>query len=59
MGEGRVGVIDDQLDALFEWHPEGEGVVLGVERVDDAGGSHLSQFPFRLAVDERHDRPPA
>lgn len=39
VGEGGVGVVDGELDAFFEDHAQGEGVVLGFDRVDQTCGS--------------------
>ena len=59
VGEGGVGVVDGELDAFFEHHPEGEGVVLGFQGVDQAGGADLAELAFGLGIDPGHREPPA
>ena len=59
VGERGVGVVDGELDALFEHHPHREGIVLDVDRVDQGGDAHLPQLPFRLGVEPAHRVPPA
>ena len=59
VGERGVGVVDGELDPFLEHQPQGEGVVLNVERVDQGGDAHLSQLPLRLRIEPAHRVPPA
>ena len=59
VGERGVGVVDGELDAFLEHHPEGEGVVLDVEGVDQGRGAHLPQLALGLGVEAAHRDPPA
>ena len=58
---GGVGVVDGELDAFFEHHPQRQRqrLVLGVEGVDQGGQAHLAGFALGLDVDAAHRAPPA
>ena len=42
VGVGGVGVVDGELDAFLEHHPQRERLVLGVKSVDQRRDAYLS-----------------
>ena len=52
-------VVDHEADPFIESKSEGEGLVLGLEGVEERGGAHLAEFAFGLDIDAAHRWPPA
>ena len=59
MRERGVGLVDHEADPFIESKSEGEGLVLGLEGVEERGGAHLAEFAFGLDIDAAHRWPPA
>jgi hypothetical protein len=59
MGERRVGVIDDQPETIFERQADAQGLVLGIDGLQQLARVHLPQFAFGFRVQAAHRVPPA
>lgn len=57
--ERGMSVIDGELDTLFERHPQDERVVVSLERLQQAGSTHLAELVLGLCIQLRHFWPPA
>ena len=58
VGERGVGLVHDQLDPVLERHPQHQGLVLGLDRLQQRGRAHLAQLPLGLDIDPGHRAPP-
>lgn len=51
-------IIDSELEAFRERHPDRDDVVLRLECVDQRPDAHLAEFVLGIDIDQRHLLPP-
>ncbi|WP_171058938.1 MULTISPECIES: hypothetical protein [unclassified Arthrobacter] len=59
MVEPGVGLVNDQVEPFLEGHAKHERLVLGLERLQHRGCTHLTELALGFGIDPAHLAPPA